>query len=239
MNQQHLAIATMAWARDEVEEKLLREALPELSGLGIPVYLTDGGSGEAFLNFLKSLPNFILPDTSIKGLWPQVQHSLNNAYDSGAPFILYTEPDKRDFFKKGLPEMLASISLNERTGTILAARSAAGFASYPAFQQMTETTINNCCSEATGNDTDYTYGPFIMNSLLVPYLHGLKNEIGWGWRPFTFVISERLDLKTETLRGEYFCPPEQQVDSPSERVYRMRQLSENIEAIVLAKTATL
>ena len=130
--------------------------------------------------------------------------------------------------------MLEEFVLNETQGIVVAARSAPGFRSFPAFQQMTETTINNCCAEVTGVTIDYTYGPFIMNSLLVPSLADLKNSIGWGWRPFAFVMAHRMNYGLKAFAGEYFCPVEQREDNALERIYRMRQLSENIEAIVLA-----
>jgi hypothetical protein len=235
----NLSIATMTWARDAKEEKLLRESLLELSKLNIPAFITDGGSGTDFLNFIRSFPTFTLLEPKAKGVWPQVQASLNAAYEAGSPFIIYTEPDKMDFIKQGLPDMLTRISVNEQSGVIIAVRSSPGFESYPRFQQMTETTINNCCAEVTGNDTDYTYGPFIMNRLLVPYLHELNNNIGWGWRPYTFVIASRLNYKVEPFEGDYFCPVDQRDDDALERIYRMKQLSENIEAIVLASKASL
>jgi len=229
----------MTWARDAGEEKLLRQSLHELSKLNIPAFITDGGSGIDFQHYITSFPNFTLLQPKTKGLWPQVQTSLKAALNTGAQFILYTEPDKLDFFKHGLPDMLHRFSIKERLGVTIAVRPTAGFESYPAFQQMTETTINNCCSEVTGKHTDYTYGPFIMNRILVPYLDQLKDDTGWGWRPYVFVIASRLKYTVETFEGEYFCPVEQREDNNAERIYRMKQLSENVEAVVLASKVLL
>lgn len=239
MNKNNLSIATMTWVRDAKEEKLLRESLFELSKLNIPAFITDGGSSTDFLHFIKTFPNFTLLKPKVKGVWPQVQTSLEAAYSTGSDFIIYTEPDKMDFIKRDLPDMLNRISVNEQSGVIIADRSSPGFESYPKFQQMTETTINNCCAEITGNDIDYTYGPFILNRLLVPYLQELKNDIGWGWRLYTFVIANRLNYKVEAFEGEYFCPVDQRDDDAPERIYRMRQLSESVEAIVLASKVSL
>jgi hypothetical protein len=233
MQQDNLCIATMTWARTKQEEELLRNSLLELSKLNIPTFVTDGGSNEDFLKYVTSFQKFTLLQPAVKGLWPQVKSSLQAAFDHGAEFIVYTEPDKMDFFKNGLPEMLKNITLDAATGAMIAVRSAAGFESYPRFQRMTETTINNCCAEVTQVDTDYTYGPFIMNRLVVPHLDKLPINIGWGWRPYAFVVAGRLNYKVESFEGPFFCPPDQQQDDPKERVYRMKQLSENIEAIVL------
>jgi len=239
MNRDQVSIATITWARDEQEETLLRNSLQHLATLGIPVFITDGGSGDGFLDFLRGFPYFTLFNATQKGVWMQAKNSLAQAYQSGSPFIFYTEPDKLDFFAHALPQMLENILVNEQSGIMLAARSADGFATFPAFQQMTETTINNCCAEVTGKFLDYTYGPFLMNRQLVPYLNVLEPNIGWGWRPYAFGIASRLGYNAEAFTGNFYCPPEQQQDSPAERIYRMRQLSQNIEGITLSATADL
>lgn len=239
MNEHDLSIATITWARDEAEETLLRQSLQQLAKLQIPVFITDGGSNSGFLDFLKSFPNFILLETEARGVWAQVKNSLLKAYQSGSAFIIYTEPDKHDFFKTGLQRMLDEVMVNERSGIITASRSPAGFATFPAFQQMTETTINNCCTEITGAPLDYTYGPFILNAQLVPYLDLVKEDIGWGWRPYTFAIAHRLGYTTAIFEDDFSCPPTQQQDNYAERIYRMRQLSQNIQGIVLATTVAL
>jgi hypothetical protein len=233
MDHDNLCIATMTWARTTQEEELLRSSLLDLSKLDIPTFVTDGGSNEDFLKYVRSFQNFTVLQPTGKGVWPQVKTSLQAAFDHGAKFIVYTEPDKRTFFKQGLPDLLKNLVMDAHTGVMIAVRSAAGFESYPQFQRMTETTINNCCSEVTQVNTDYTYGPFIMNRLVVPHLDTLPANIGWGWRPYAFVVAARLNYKVESFEGPFFCPPDQQQDDANERVYRMKQLSENIEAIVL------
>lgn len=239
MNKTDISIATITLVRDDAEEQLLREAMEELARHDIPVYITDGGSPARFLDFLKSFPNFILSQTSAGGLFAQVTNSLSIAYTAGARFILYAEPDKKYFFQNGLSRFLDQAPVNEQTGIILASRSDAGFASYPAFQRMCETTINNCCTEVTGYNFDYTYGPFLLNSKLVPYLELVKEDIGWGWRPFVFGIAHRSGFTLGEYRGDFFCPPPQQQDSAAERIYRMRQLEQNIRGIVLSANSEL
>ena len=239
MNKNNLAIATITWARDEQEEKLLRQSLLELAAQGTPVYITDGGSGAAFLAFLRSFPNFMVSEAKVKGLWAQANSSLSAAYRSGAPFIFYTEPDKLDFFRAPLQTMLDSVQADEQTGIVLAARSATGFATFPAFQQMTETTINNCCSAVNGKDYDYTYGPFLLNRQLVPCLEQMREDTGWGWRPYVFNIACRLGYSVEAFEGDFTCPVSQRQDDPAERIYRMRQLQQNIQGIVLSTNAVL
>ena len=233
MNPQQLSIATISWARDNDEEALLRQSLNELSSLDIPVFITDGGSPETFVKDLRKLNHFTVYSASAKGLWPQARTSLDHATNSGASFILYTEPDKTDFLKS-LPQLLNDIKVNENTGVILASRTPSAMATFPTFQQMTETTINNCCAEVIGQAIDYTYGPFIMNRDIVASLQAIPDNIGWGWRPYAFNIAARLGLNISAHTGNYNCPADQQADDPKERIYRMKQLNQNIEGLVLS-----
>ena len=239
MDKKTLSIATITWARDEAEEMLLRESLQQLAALEIPVFITDGGSRQEFLDFLQGYPHFNVFKADAKGLWAQAKSSLEQAHNSGSAFILYTEPDKYNFFKKLLTRMLDEVAVEESTGIIMAARSASGFSTFPAFQRMTETTINNCCAEVVGTTMDYTYGPFLLNSKLVPLMKQAKEDVGWGWRPYAFIIASRMSYKVEAYVDDFSCPPEQRVDHPSERIYRMRQLNQNIDGILLAAEVNL
>jgi hypothetical protein len=237
MKKEELAIATISWARNKTEEEDLRASLGALAKLSLPVFVTDGGSSEEFVNFLTSFPQFTV--LSAKGLWPQAKQSLVAARDSGAATILYTEPDKLEFFQRHLPDLLLEARQREQADVLLAARSPKGMSTFPAFQQMTETSINNCCNEVIGKAVDYCYGPFLFSSQLVDYLDALPDNCGWGWRPFLFATAHRLGLAVEAFGGDFTCPPDQQTDDASERIYRMNQLAQNLEGLVLATTTAL
>lgn len=239
MNTNDIAIATITWARDKQEEELLEQSLRHLAELKLPVFICDGGSSENFINFLKSIPHFSLVSPASKGVWSQAKASLFAAFDAGSKFIFYTEPDKQHFFEKGMATMLAQVNVDEQTGVIKASRTVNAFATFPRFQQMTETTINNCISEIIGTNADYTYGPFILNSKLLPYLAALKDDIGWGWRPYATCICKALGLRVENVAGEFYCPPNQRQDTAEERIYRIKQLNQNIQGIVEATMAQL
>ena len=231
-----LFIATISWARNEDEEKALRTSLKQLGELNVPVCITDGGSTDSFIEFLHSIPHFIVRQE--KGLWPQARLSITTAIESGAQYILYTEPDKLQFFSKHLKQMLNAVTI-EKAGVVLASRSTKGFSSFPSFQQMTETTINNCCKEIIGKEMDYCYGPFLFNSNLAPYLNILDDTIGWGWRPFLFAIAHRLGFPVTNFEGDFNCPPDQQEDDEGERIYRMKQLTQNINGLIQAAAVNL
>ena len=229
----------MTWARDAAEEALLRRSLALLAGLGVPVFVTDGGSPAPFLDFVRGLPHVTLLSPPRPGLWMQTRTSLRAAYDQGTPFILYTEPDKADFFAQFLPQGLAETAAGDGLGVQLFARSDGAFATFPAFQQMTETTINGCCREVIGEATDYVYGPFVLNRAVVPHLETLPDTIGWGWRPYAFNLARRLGYRIGAVTGNFGCPADQRRDTPAERLYRMRQLVQNIEGLTLSTAAAL
>lgn len=239
MNKSDLVIATITLARDAAEEALLRTSLPLLAALEIPVFVTDGGSGPEFLEFLHGFPNFNILKAKEKGVYAQAKTSVLAAQVAGASFILYTEPDKRDFFRDFLPAFIAAAPATEKIGVIPASRSAAGFGTFPAFQRTTETTINQCITEITGISGDFTYGPFLFNRVLAPYLNAVTEDIGWGWRPFIFGVAHRLGYTLAPYQANFCCPPEQQQDTPAERIYRMRQLVQNIQGLVLSASVAV
>jgi len=237
MDEKDVALATMTWARDEAEERLLRESLTLLAGLGRSVYVTDGGSGAAFTDFLRVLPHVTLCEPAERGLWAQVRRSLAAAEGAGRRFILYTEPDKRDFFRGGLGEFLSEAPDGEEVGVVLASRSESSFSTFPEFQRRTEEAINRCCAEVVGRPFEFSYGPFLLNRALVPRLTGVAGDLGWGWRPYAFGTASRLGYRVESLVRELPCPPEQREDSPRERLYRMRQLTQGVEGLLLSTAA--
>jgi len=234
MDKNRIAIATMTWGKNEQEERLLRESLALLSQEKISTFVADGGSRPEFIQFLDEFSNFRTLQAASSGVFAQVKHSLKAAAVSGADFILYTEPDKKLFFDRMLNEFLSKSPSEENIGIVLTSRSPKSFATFPQFQQYTETVINNLCSEVVGQSGDYTYGPFIFNRKLIDCLDLAFNEIGWGWRPFLFAMAQRKGYKIVQIVDDYDCPLEQQADDPAERIYRMKQLSQNIEGLVLS-----
>lgn len=236
---QSITIATITLARNEEEERALTEALQQLALLNLPVVIADGGSLPSFLQFINNVPQFTVLPHKVSGVWAQAKASVEAAFATTASFILYTEPDKTAFFKTGLLKMLRAVEVTETTGIIMASRSTKGFATFSSFQQMTETTINNCCAEVIGKDLDYCYGPFLFNRKLVPYLNAVKEDISWGWRPYMFGMAHRSGYAVDAYKGEFVCPPMQHEDDLKERIYRMKQLEQNIRGLVLSTGVSL
>jgi hypothetical protein len=233
MDFSEVAVATMTWARDAAEESLLRESLPLLAGLGAPVFVADGGSGGPLMDFMRGLPNFHLLEAGGAGVWRQARRSLEAAAAaSAARFILYTESDKRDFFRAGLSRFVSEAQAAEDVGVVLASRSPESFDTFPKFQRHTETAINRCCAEVLGLRADFTYGPFLLNRALVPRLNQVENDPGWGWRPYAFGAARREGLRILQVEMHLPCPTEQREDDPAERLYRVRQLAQNIQGLL-------
>jgi hypothetical protein len=236
MDEREVAVATMTWARDTEEEELLRESLPLLAGLNLPVFVTDGGSGAAFVDFLRSLPNFKLCDPPRRGPQEQAGQSMLAAQESGRGFVLYTEPDKGDFFRRVLREFISSAPGVEDVGVVLASRSGDSFKTFPEFQRRTEEAINLCCAEVVGARFDFSYGPFLMGRALAGSLQSAPRGLGWGWRPYAFGTARRLGYRVESLVRDLPCPPAQRDDTPRERLLRMRQLAQSVEGLVRSTT---
>jgi hypothetical protein len=231
-----LCVSTVTWARDEGEQQLLRRSLLLLAEAGLTIVVADRGSGSGFSAFLASHPQFRVARPYGPSLVGQVQASLTEAAATGAEFILYTESDKASFFKDGLDPFLRAATLRPGTGAVLAARSEATFATFPPLQRFTERTINDLCAQFIGKPGDYSYGPFLLNRDLVPRLADIPPEAGWGWRHFMFGSAARLGYTVDQIVGEHPCPPDQQHEDESERLHRLRQLSQNIQGLVLSMT---
>jgi hypothetical protein len=234
MNRQHIAIATMTLAKNEQDERPLLDALQRLALDRWPVAVSDGGSRPAFVRALASLPSFTLVAPRAPGLVGQIKASVADACRRDAPFILYTEPDKFEFFDEHLAAFVDAAPDAAGIGIVLAARSPASFDTFPAFQRDTEGTFNRVCAEIVGEQTDYLYGPFLMNRAVAAHLDTARDDIGWGWRPFLFAEARRLGYRVVPIAADLPCPPEQRTDDRDERLHRIRQLRENIDGLLLS-----
>jgi hypothetical protein len=68
----------------------------------------------------------------------------------------------------------------------------------------------------------------------MPFLETPDDNIGWGWRPFLFAIANRLGFEIKSFEGDFSCPPDQREDNSTERIYRMKQLTQNINGLIQA-----
>jgi hypothetical protein len=226
-----LAIATMTLVRDPEEAPLLRRSMEALARTGLPVFVSDGGSGEGLVAFLRSLPNVSTVAPAAAGLVGQVRASLAAAARSGAPFVLYTESDKQNFFDTSLRAFIDRTPRHGSPGVTLAARSERALATFPPMQRFTETTINELCGQLLGEPGDYSYGPFVLPSDLVAYVDRAADDLGWGWRHFIFAIAHRLGRTIRLDAGDHACPEDGRPEDEGDRLHRLRQLAQNVRGL--------
>jgi hypothetical protein len=210
MHRSDLAVATITLARDPAEEELLLRSLTLLSERGWPVFVADGGSPDRFV--------------------AQVDASVRAACASGALRVLYTEPDKHDFFAHRLDGFVRDASV--ASGVAIASRSDAAFATFPPMQRTAETAINAVCARLVGRDGDYCYGPFLLDPALALHFDAIPDDLGWGWRFVMFVAAHRAGLGVELVEGAFECPADQRDESERERLYRISQLEQNVRGVL-------
>jgi hypothetical protein len=232
MDLSSIAVSTITWARDDDEERLLRGALRKLGELGAPVAVADKGVRRGFTDFLRTLPGFTVTVPDSRSLVEQVRASLDLAGARNRKYVLYTEPDKALFFDGMLADFIDSAPDRADVGAVLAARSPAGFATFPPLQQYTEDTINRLCGHLIGVDGDYSYGPFLLNSSLATLVQHVANDAGWGWRHFVFGAAHRLGYRVLHVHGHYECPPDQRTETDDDRLHRIRQLGQNVQGLL-------
>ena len=222
-----IVVATMTLVRDDTEDALIRSALTELSRAGLHVAVADGGSPAAFLSAVADLPGVELVTGVTGGLIAQVRASLDLALRWRPERVLYTEPDKLEFFSHALPGFLERSETGPAGSLVLAARSAKSFRTYPTVQQYVETVVNTLCAEATNVPADYSYGPFVCDAIDLDGLDTLPRDAGWGWRPYVFARLAQRGRRIVPIEGDYDCPASQRANTPDERCHRLRQLAQN------------
>lgn len=229
-------IATMTWAKDATEEVVLRASLAALASHNLPVVVTDGGSSQRFVEYLRSFPHFEVLTVSRAGVVGQTRSSLRAAREYKRRFVLYTEPDKELFFTRTLGDVVAHANAikDERHGVSIIARSDESFATYPATQRTTEAAINRLCARETALQTDFCYGPLLLRSELSTEMDAIEDELGWGWRFTLCVLAHRRGFHLASFTADLPCPHEQRGDDQGARLHRMRQLRQNLAGLMLA-----
>jgi hypothetical protein len=226
-----VAIATITWARSPSEEGFLRHCLRSLSDTALPVAVGDANTSSTFRQFLETLHGFSVGFPTERGLVNQVKTSFELASRFGTEFVLYTEPDKKLFFTEHVKDFLR-LALQRSAGVAIAARSAASFETFPPIQRYTEGVINRLCSDTIGIAGDYSYGPFLVNRALLPFLARVDERLGWGWRHYMFRSAHRQGLRVIHIEGDFQCPMDQRSEDDRDRAHRIVQLSQNLVGLI-------
>lgn len=228
MQAAQVVIATITLARTPAEEDLLRSSLLRLVSLGMPVIAADGGSPAAFTKYLASL-RIKLVKSKRPGLVSQVEASIAASARTGRPFILYTEPDKKGFFEGPMLDFLRAVKPSRKMGVAMAARDARGFRTFPPAQRKSEQFINDVAADVFGSAGDYCYGPLIFPAGLAREVRGLSADLGWGWRFHLMRRAHEVGLKLAHVPLPVACPPDQRRESGKDRIYRYKQLRQNLQ----------
>jgi len=233
----------MTWARAPEEAEQLFNAVEQLSHHAVPVVIADGGSTvSGFTDRLRRLPgvSLVLPRLGPGRLVGQIQAALEGAENLGAEHILYTEPDKHEFFSRSLDDFLVTLQAHPDAGMVLASRDAASLATFPAGQRLTESLFNKLVEEALGVHGDTLYGPLLLRSELVSHVTHLHEDLAWGWRPYLMAVTHRLGLPIVCHEAAYPCPADQREENELEaRIYRMEQLAQNVRGLASGLKASL
>jgi hypothetical protein len=234
MSPSDVCVSVISLARDDQEAQLIRRGLQQLSTTGMRVIVADGGSPAPLVDVIRNLANVSLVPPKGPGLVAQIKAALPAAAAMGTKFLLYSESDKALFFEGHLADFIAQAPDGDEVGVVLAARTPRSFATFPPLQRFAETALAHLTSEITNHPADYSYGPFLLNSALVPHVDEVEDALGWGWRHFMFAIAARRGFRVAHVAGDYECPLDQRHEGDPERVHRMRQLSQSVEGLVLA-----
>ncbi|MCA9731529.1 hypothetical protein KC799_05345 [candidate division KSB1 bacterium] len=234
LNKTKVAIATITWARNQGEKVLLMETMKILSRQNFPIVVSDGGSTEDFLNYLGTLSNVRIKRFHSPGICEQSVCSLNSAKTYRTDYVLYTESDKKFFLKRQLNNILESVNKQRDWDILIPSRSVTSFQTFPETQRNTEKLINQLAGTMFGKKGDYLYGPLLIKTELIDLLSKLEDDIGWGWRMYLIGIAISKGYKIKHIELDLPCPPHQRIESKEDKTYRLLQLKQNLEGIMLS-----
>jgi hypothetical protein len=106
MNRADVVVATMTRVRSAEEGELILRGLGRVAESGLPIAISDRESPRNFCDRLQRLPGVLIVEPDGNGLVGQIVASVSAALGTGRRFVLYTEPDKEDFFASGLDDFL-------------------------------------------------------------------------------------------------------------------------------------
>lgn len=229
------AVTTIVSAQTEDDAKRITESLRELSRLGLPIYATERGSPPDLLAHWTT-PNLQLR-THGTSLVQQVKDSFHRAHAAGHRYVLYTEPDKCEFFAESAHNLLNAPE-PAPSAAIVAARDDESFRTFPSGQQAVEHVFNLLSSTIAALHGDILYGPIAIDlEHAMPFLENVPDDLGWGWRPYVLARLKLAGLHVVPYEGHFPCPEDQrEEDEPHHRVHRLVQLEQNVRGLRLALT---
>jgi hypothetical protein len=233
------AIATMTSARNEREAALLGASIEQLGNLGLPLYAADAGSTAAFTERARRITQLEIWQAGTT-LVQQIKACFRRALQADHGVVLYTEPDKKEFFESGAVSFLEAAETFHADAICIAARNQEGFATFPPGQRSCERAFNDLADNALGITPDLLYGPLVLDlEFAVPCLDEAPDDLGWGWRTYVIARCVLAGKRVSNVTAPFCCPLEQRIENRQDRVYRLTQLKQNVEGLRLALEQTL
>jgi len=227
------AIATMTAARSDWEADILGAAIEQLSQLGMPIFAADAGSIAAFTDRVRRVSQLEFWEEGTT-LVRQIKACFRRVLRTDHRVVLYTEPDKTEFFESGARFFLEE-TRGCRAAACIAARDRESFATFPPVQRSAERAFNDVANNALGIATDMLYGPLVLDlELAATYLDQLPDDLGWGWRTYVIARCVLAGKRVATVVGPFRCPLKQRTENSRDRAYRLTQLKQNVEGLRLA-----
>ncbi len=223
-----ICIATVTWARNLSEKKIILKTLKMLSELGYPIVVADERNAATPLTAdLKKIKNVKVFTAS--GFDKKAKLSLSRAA-AISDYIFWIEADKFEFAKNHAKNFINHY-LKNPCGTLLPGRSASSFFQYPKFQQTLEKFLFYITAELLSKPLlDVCYGPRIFPSVLVEFLSHLKRDIGFGFQAYLLAINSRLNLPVNQINYKISPPPDIQSANVI-KLYRLQQAQDWIEGL--------
>lgn len=236
-----ITVATMTWVRDAEEQARVHAGLVRLAERFTVVAANrEADAIPGALHELAGLENLTVIPTRQPGLVGQVRTAFAEAARHGAAWILYTEPDKPEFFRDHLDAFLdrAARTAGPATAAVIAGRSSARLADLPVVQREAEGLINAWTGRFTEEPGDYSYGPFLLAASGAEWVQTAGDDLGWGWRHYVFGLCRRHHRPIVHVIGDYPSPPAAG-DPKREDLLRQRQLVENVRGLLQAQLTPL
>src|SRR3989344_2179698 len=158
--------------------------------------------------------------------------AIQGAYDTNRPYLCWTEPEKVDYVKS----IELTLLLLEQGADLVVPRRLS-LRSYPAFQQLTERTMNGSFEVLTGRPLDVTFGPKSWRREVTNYFVGYEKssdgEYGITFIPLVYMLADGKQLRSVAV--DYEHPQEQtrlEEGNPSfdrKRVTQLVSIAGNIQ----------
>jgi len=223
----NIAIATMT-LDTKGDAQLMEAALEVLAIKSYTVYVADGGSSERFLASIKKMGHKV---TYVPGgLTNQHKHSILRA-SSTHDIVLYTEPDKFDWFVDALDATVDQYFAGVPSGFAAVGRSREALQTYPVHQQKWEGMINKAIVEKLGlrttirDDYDFVYGPKLFPTTLGRHVADINGNIGWGTLMFLVGRAHKNHMMIRDIPSGLPCPQSQRTED--NEAYRKTQFADN------------